>query len=60
MQQAELEIPSLELIRRYGVTGPRFTSYPTALSFDEGIGDEAFRDAIADSNDRLIPAPLTL
>lgn len=60
MQQAELEIPSLDLIRRYGVTGPRFTSYPTALSFDEGIGDEAFRDAVADSNDRLIPAPLTL
>ncbi|MEO1594576.1 MAG: oxygen-independent coproporphyrinogen III oxidase [Pseudomonadota bacterium] len=60
MQQAELEIPSLDLIRRYGVTGPRFTSYPTALSFDEGIGDDAFREAVADSNDRLMPAPLTL
>lgn len=58
--EAEIEIPSLELIRRYGITGPRFTSYPTALSFDDDVGDAAFREAIADSNDRLIPAPLTL
>ena len=60
MQQAELEIPPMDLIRRYGITGPRFTSYPTALSFDDAIGDPAFREAVASSNDRLIPAPLTL
>ncbi|MEM7611536.1 MAG: oxygen-independent coproporphyrinogen III oxidase [Pseudomonadota bacterium] len=57
---AELEVPSLALIERYGITGPRFTSYPTALSFDEAVGETQFLEAIARSNDALIPAPLAL
>lgn len=49
-----------KLIDKYGVTGPRYTSYPTALSFDETVGEEEFKKAAQASNDELIPAPLSL
>ena len=55
-----IELPSVAQIERYGISGPRFTSYPTALSFSSKVGDDEFRAAVADSNDRLIPAPLVL
>ena len=29
-----------DLMRRYDREGPRYTSYPTALQFHEGIGIE--------------------
>ncbi|PAU76203.1 oxygen-independent coproporphyrinogen III oxidase [Halomonas salipaludis] len=38
------------LIRRYDVSGPRYTSYPTALSFHDGVGAEAFSEALSRSN----------
>lgn len=38
------------LIRRYDVSGPRYTSYPTALSFHEGIGAEEMTAALSRSN----------
>ncbi|MDR5904682.1 oxygen-independent coproporphyrinogen III oxidase [Franzmannia qiaohouensis] len=38
------------LIRRYDVSGPRYTSYPTALSFHDGVGAEALTDALTRSN----------
>lgn len=34
-----------ELIRRYGGSVPRYTSYPTALQFDPGFGPEDLRAA---------------
>lgn len=39
------------LIKRYNQTGPRYTSYPTALEFDERFGVEDYQDAAQRSND---------
>jgi oxygen-independent coproporphyrinogen-3 oxidase len=36
-----------ELLARYDRPGPRYTSYPTAVEFHEGIGESAYRDALA-------------
>jgi oxygen-independent coproporphyrinogen-3 oxidase len=49
-----------ELVRRYDVAGPRYTSYPTAVQFHEGFDAEHYRRHVAMSNDELIPAPLSL
>lgn len=48
------------LIRKYGITGPRYTSYPTAVNFHEGFDAEAYRRHTQQSNDELIPRPLSL
>jgi len=50
----------LELITQYGLAGPRYTSYPTALQFHEGFDAEAYRRHVLSSNDDLIPRPLSL
>jgi oxygen-independent coproporphyrinogen-3 oxidase len=49
-----------ELITKYGMAGPRYTSYPTALQFHEGFDAEAYRRFVQSSNDDLIPRPLSL
>lgn len=49
-----------ELITKYGLAGPRYTSYPTALQFHEGFDAEAYRRFVQSSNDDLIPRPLSL
>ncbi len=49
-----------ELITKYGLAGPRYTSYPTALQFHEGFDAEAYRRHVQFSNDELIPRPLSL
>ena len=49
-----------ELIQRYDVAGPRYTSYPTAVQFMEGFDAEAYRRHVAASNSELIPKPLSL
>lgn len=40
----------LGLINRYDKSGPRYTSYPTALELHEGFGDAEYRRHIAKSN----------
>ena len=49
-----------ELITKYGLAGPRYTSYPTALQFHEGFDAAAYRRHVQSSNDDLIPRPLSL
>lgn len=49
-----------ELITKYGLAGPRYTSYPTALQFHEGFDAEAYSRHVRNSNDDLIPRPLSL
>jgi oxygen-independent coproporphyrinogen-3 oxidase len=49
-----------ELITKYGLAGPRYTSYPTALQFHEGFDAEAYLRHVRNSNDDLIPKPLSL
>ncbi len=49
-----------ELLVRYGVTGPRYTSYPTAPNFDERFGEADYRECARASNGDPIPRPLSL
>jgi oxygen-independent coproporphyrinogen-3 oxidase len=49
-----------DLIKRYDVTGPRYTSYPTAVQFHEGFDHVAYQRFVAASNAELIPRPLSL
>jgi len=49
-----------ELITKYGLAGPRYTSYPTALQFHEGFDAQAYLRHIQSSNDDLIPRPLSV
>lgn len=49
-----------QLIKRYDVAGPRYTSYPTAVQFMEGFDAETYRRHVAASNSELIPKPLSL
>jgi oxygen-independent coproporphyrinogen-3 oxidase len=49
-----------ELVQRYDVAGPRYTSYPTAVQFHEGFDAELYRRFVKESNAELIPSPLSL
>ncbi|MFZ1386503.1 MAG: oxygen-independent coproporphyrinogen III oxidase [Thiolinea sp.] len=48
-----------DLIRRYDVAGPRYTSYPTAASFKDFSAAE-YQSQAKQSNEDLIPLPLSL
>jgi oxygen-independent coproporphyrinogen III oxidase len=39
--------PSDELLRRFDLSGPRYTSYPTADRFQEAFGAEQYRQTLA-------------
>ncbi len=47
-----------DLIGRYGGRGPRYTSYPTALQFDESLTPDDYRDKAAQSNSSNVPLSL--
>ncbi|KXS39811.1 MAG: coproporphyrinogen III oxidase [Halomonadaceae bacterium T82-2] len=47
-----------ELIRRYAHTGPRYTSYPTALDFSPSFGAEDYTAALKRSNAARRPLSL--
>lgn len=49
-----------DLVQRYGLNGPRYTSYPTAVSFHEGFDELAYREQALQSNEDFIPRPLSL
>jgi oxygen-independent coproporphyrinogen-3 oxidase len=48
----------LDLIRRYDQSGPRYTSYPTAVEFDESFDAAAYRAACERSNHSGRPVSL--
>ncbi|TXH61324.1 MAG: oxygen-independent coproporphyrinogen III oxidase [Thiothrix sp.] len=48
-----------DLIRRYDLAGPRYTSYPTAVSFKNFAAADYISQALQ-SNEDLIPLPLSL
>jgi len=55
--------PSLfqeDLINRYDRPGPRYTSYPPATEFHDGITEADYRDWARQSNEEPIPKPLSL
>ena len=49
-----------ELVRRYDLAGPRYTSYPTARQFSPAVTEAAYRRAVARSNEDFIPSALSL
>ena len=52
--------PSMpELLARYNKPGPRYTSYPTAVEFHDGVGEAAYRESLAKA-DRHPDEPLSL
>ena len=48
------------LLKRYDRTGPRYTSYPTALQFSNSFDAGDYERWVADSNNNPIPSPLSL
>jgi len=56
---SELVIDPL-LIRKYDVSGPRYTSYPTADRFVEAFGEATFRHWLSSRNIGGITQPLSL
>jgi oxygen-independent coproporphyrinogen III oxidase len=51
---------SLELLKRYNVAGPRYTSYPTAPVWHEGVGVGDYESLLLESARAPEPAPLSL
>jgi len=55
---------NLDLIRRYDKSGPRYTSYPTAIQFHEGFKQEDYKHWVDWSNKQsrqaASPQPLSL
>ncbi|HFD31702.1 MAG TPA: oxygen-independent coproporphyrinogen III oxidase [Gammaproteobacteria bacterium] len=49
-----------EIIKRYDTSGPRYTSYPTAVAFTEQFTEKDYLDHAKNSNDDPIPSPLSL
>ena len=49
-----------ELIRRYDRQGPRYTSYPTAVQFNDGYGVSHYNKHAHGTNEEQKPAPLSL
>jgi len=49
-----------QLIRRYDQMGPRYTSYPTAVQFHEGVGEKQYRHWAVKSNEQTNVHPLSL
>ncbi len=48
----------VELIKRYDKSGPRYTSYPTAVQFNEGFNQGHYDQARQSGNDSLQPLSL--
>ena len=48
----------LDLIRRYDTAGPRYTSYPTAVEFDENFTADSYQKQVELSNQRGGPLSL--
>ena len=51
---------SYELLHKYNVPGPRYTSYPPAPAFSDAFGGRDYENVIEESNREKKPAPLSL
>ena len=51
---------SYELLHKYNVAGPRYTSYPPAPSWRDDFGPADYEKLIAESNAAPSPSPLSL
>ena len=48
------------LLKKYDVYGPRYTSYPTALQFNEAFSESDYIKQAEASNQHVVPKPLSL
>lgn len=48
----------IDLIRRYDKSGPRYTSYPTAVQFHQGFGEAQYRTCALATNETASPLSL--
>lgn len=48
------------LIQKYQVNGPRYTSYPSALKFDECFSSQDYCAQVESSNQFVVPKPLSV
>lgn len=48
------------LVQKYSGRGPRYTSYPTAPEWTEGVGEAAYWRHIRATNAEAVPRPLSL
>ncbi len=59
MPQAQQHIQwDVELIKRYDTSGPRYTSYPTAVQFNEGFTQSHYEQARIVGNESCQPLSL--
>lgn len=56
----EVPTPSEELMRRYDVPGPRYTSYPTVPEWQHGLGAKDFAERLEIAGKAGEAAPLSL
>ncbi|WP_224243427.1 oxygen-independent coproporphyrinogen III oxidase [Hyalangium gracile] len=56
----EVPTPSEELLRRYDVPGPRYTSYPTAPEWRHDVGPETFGERLEAAGTAGSSTPLSL
>lgn len=57
---ANIPVVDPDLIARYDVAGPRYTSYPSATHFRDDFGESALAEAIQRSNTGAEPRPVSL
>jgi oxygen-independent coproporphyrinogen-3 oxidase len=50
----------LDTVRRFDRPGPRYTSYPTAVEFHEGVGENAYRERLRQADANGAGSPLSL
>ncbi len=51
---------NLDLIKKYDKAGPRYTSYPTAVVFNDSFGEEDYRKQAITSNEANKNKPISL
>jgi len=52
--------PSIELLQRLDRPGPRYTSYPTAVEFHDGVDEKTYVAKLAEANQIAADVPLSL
>ena len=45
-KQNSVELPELDILQRFDVPGPRYTSYPTADRFKKEFGPEDYKEVL--------------
>ena len=55
-----IAIPDPQVVQRFDRPGPRYTSYPTAVEFHDGVGESVYREHLTTANREHAGEPLSL